>query len=55
MYKAILVYLLETEVVILPLDIYLNKRVVDFEAYLERIGLGILIYNTYSEVAIRLQ
>ena len=53
-YKVILVYLLKTEVVMPPLDIYLNKRVVDFEAYLERIGLGVLICNTYSEVAVRL-
>ena len=54
MYKAILVYLLKAEVVIPPLDIYLNKRVADFKAYLERIGLGVLIYNTYSEIAVRL-
>ena len=38
-----------------PLDIYLNKRVADFEAYLERTGLGVLICNTCSEVAARLQ
>ena len=54
MYKTILVYFLKAEVVILSLNIYLNKRVVDFKAYLEKIGLGVLIYNTYSEVAIRL-
>ena len=55
MYKAILVYLLEAEVVIPPLDIYLNKRVADFEACLERTGLGTLIRNTCSEVATRLR
>ena len=54
-YKTILVYLLKAEVIMPPLDIYLNKRVVDFEAYLERTGLGVLIYNTYSEIAARLQ
>ena len=54
MYKATPVYLLETEVVMPPLDIYLNKRVADFEAYLERTGLGVLIRNTCSEVAARL-
>ena len=55
MYKTILVYLLKAEVVMPSLDIYLNKRVADFKAYLERTGLGVLIYNTYSEVAMRLQ
>ena len=54
-YKAILVHLLKAEVVIPPLDIYLNKRVADFEACLERTGLGALIRNTCSEVAVRLQ
>ena len=54
MYKTILVYFLKAEIVIPLLDIYLNKRVVDFKAYLERIGLGVLIYNTYSEIATRL-
>ena len=53
-YKATPVYLLEAEVVMPPLDIYLNKRVADFEAHLERIGLGALIYNTCSEVVARL-
>ena len=54
-YKAILVYLLKAEVVMPPLNIYLNKRVADFEACLEKTGLGVLICNTYSEVAARLQ
>ena len=53
-YKAMPVYLLEAEVVMPPLNIYLNKRVADFEARLERTGLGVLICNTYSEVAVRL-
>ena len=53
-YKAISVYL-EAEVAIPPLDIYLNKRVADFEACLERTGLGVLICNTCSEVAARLR
>ena len=55
MYKAMPVHLLEAEVVTPPLDIYLNKRVADFEAHLERTGLGVLICNTCSEVAARLQ
>ena len=54
MYKTIPVYLLEAKVVMPPLDIYLNKRIADFEARLERIGLGVLICNTYSKVAVRL-
>ena len=54
-YKATPVHLLEAEVVTPPLDIYLNKRVADFEARLERTGLGALIRNTCSEVAARLR
>ena len=53
-YRAILVYLLEIEVTVLLLNIYLNKQVVDFEAYLERTRIGTLIYTTYNRVVVKL-
>ena len=31
-----------------PFDIYLNKRVVDFEAYLKRIGYNALVVYDYE-------
>ena len=39
----ILIRLLEAEVAIPPIDIYLNKQVVDLEARLDRTGIGTLI------------
>ena len=54
-YRATLVYLLEVEAAVLLLDIYLNKRVVDFEACLERTGIGTLICTTCSRVVVKLR
>ena len=54
-YRAIPIYLLEVEVAIPPIDIYLNKRVADLKAQLERTGIGALIRSVCSEVAVKLQ
>ena len=54
-YRATLVHLLEAEAAVPPLDIYLNKRVADFEARLERTGMGTLIRTACSRVAAKLR
>ena len=53
-YRAILIHLLEIEVAIPLIDIYLNKQVADLEARLKRTGIGALIYSVYSKVAAKL-
>ena len=54
-YKATPVRLLESEVAIPPIDIYLNRRVADFEARLERSGMATLLQLVCSEVATKLR
>ena len=54
-YRATPVYLLEAEATVLPLDIYLNKRVADFEARLERTRMDTLIRTTCSGVVAKLR
>ena len=51
----ILIHLLEAEVAIPPIDIYLNKRVIDFEVYLDRTGIGTLIRDICSKVVVKLK
>ena len=53
-YRATPVHLLEAEAAVTPLDIYLNKRVADFEVRLERTGMGTLIRTACSRVAAKL-
>ena len=50
-YRATPVRSLETEAWVPPLDIYLNKRVVDFEAWLECTGKGALLQAVRNKVA----
>ena len=50
-YQATPVRSLETETWVPPLDIYLNKRVVDFKARLERTGKGALLQAVHDKVA----
>ena len=54
-YRRILVWNLETKSNIPPLDIYLNKRLANFEARLEAIGKGELIHNICVAIARRLR
>ena len=54
-YKRTLVRSLETEANVPPLDLYLNKRLADFEARLEATGKGQLIRNACAAVANRLK
>ena len=54
-YRVILIRLLKAEVATPPIDIYLNKRVIDFEVYLDRIGIGTLIQGIYSKVVVKLK
>src|SRR5204863_8121637 len=50
-YLATPVRSLETETWVPPLDIYLNKRVADFKAWLERTGKGALLQAVCDKVA----
>jgi hypothetical protein len=54
-YRATPVRFLEVETAMLPLDLYLNKWVADFEQRLERTGKGTLIRGICNQVAVRLQ
>jgi len=54
-YKRTPVRSLETEANVPPLDLYLNKRLADFEARLETTGKGQLIRNASTLVATRLK
>ena len=49
-YRATLVRSLEMEAWVPPLDIYLNKRVVDFKARLEHTGKGALLQAVCDKV-----
>ena len=53
-YKTIPIRNLKTEIYILPLDIYLNKRLADFELRLKRTGKVGLIRNVYATIKYRL-
>jgi len=54
-YRATPIRSLEVETHIPPLDIYLNRRVADFEARLEASGKGNLIRNACTAIAARLR
>jgi hypothetical protein len=54
-YRATPVRFLEVETATLPLDLYLNKWVADFEQRLECTGKGALIRGICNRVAVRLQ
>ncbi len=54
MYRTTLIYCLEREVDILPVNIYLNKRVADFERRLMKSGMTELISNFNAAIAIYL-
>jgi hypothetical protein len=50
-YRRTPVRSLETETFVSPLDIYLNKRLADFEARLEATGKWELIHGVYVAIA----
>jgi hypothetical protein len=54
-YRATPVRFLESETATPPIDLYLDKRVADFEQRLERTGKGELIQSICNRVATRLQ
>jgi hypothetical protein len=54
-YRATPARSLETEAVVPPLDLYLNKRVADFEARLEASGMATKIQAACTAVRIRLR
>ncbi len=50
-YRATPIHCLETEIAVPPLDLYLNKRLVDFEQRLEATGKGELIRGACAAIA----
>ena len=51
-YWATLVRYIEAETVVLLLDLYLNYRVANFEARLERLGIGTLMRSVCANIAV---
>ena len=47
-----LIRYIEVEIVISLLDLYLNYRVANFEARLERLGMGTLVRLIYTNIII---